>query len=142
MAGTIHGWVKDMLEKMQIAEGMPCNAQQLPEWGGWEMLSFEEALASFELKPYPPSVEDVTCILLKCRKEKNPTYTLRLNAYYMRKTGLEANRFVGNYLVPMLMEGGRICHAEHVFNRLVDGMSILGLLSSQVIFKVKRYKMP
>lgn len=85
----------------------------------WEMLSLEEALCSLEEgAPPTPSIENLSCILHKCRKEKNITYALRLHAY-MRASGLESNTSLGNELVPILVEVGCMCNAQQVFDTLI-----------------------
>ena len=107
-------WAKSTLHKMETAnKAMHSPIAQLPE------LSLVDAVASLERLPHPPSVENLTCILRKCRKHKNPASSLRLHAY-LRKTGLEVHHSLGNYLVPMLVEVGSLCDAQHVFDRLVD----------------------
>eukprot|EP00250_Pteridium_aquilinum_P031943 c44638_g1_i1 orf=224-709(+) len=62
-----------------------------------------------------PSLEELACILQKCRKEKD---ALRFHAY-LRKCGLEAHLLLGNYLVSLLVEVGKISSAEQVFSKLV-----------------------
>ena len=98
--------------RQEPPENGDCN-QQLPE------LSLVEALASLERMSHPPSVENLTCVLRKCRKVKDQAYALRLHAY-LRKTGLEAHKSIGNYLVPMLVEVGSLSDAQQVFDRLVN----------------------
>eukprot|EP00250_Pteridium_aquilinum_P021348 c25097_g11_i1 orf=2-610(-) len=82
----------------------------------WETLTVQEALVLLEQGP-PPSVEDFVYILQKCRKDKILENGVRLHTY-MRDHGLEAHRSLGNYLVPMLVDVGRINDAQEVFDRL------------------------
>lgn len=84
----------------------------------WEMPSTEEIPCSLEPADRLPSVDNLICILQKCRKRKNLAYAkcvhVRLCGY-----GLESHRVLGNYVVPMFVECESLLDAQQVFNRLV-----------------------
>eukprot|EP00250_Pteridium_aquilinum_P001717 c11922_g1_i1 orf=557-865(+) len=82
------------------------------------MLVLKEALPFSETRlPLHPSIEYLTCILLRCRKEQNFFFTSNVHAY-MRKWGLDSHGFLGNYLVLIFVEFGSIHNAQQVFDRL------------------------
>ena len=60
----------------------------------------------------------LTSTIQHCIKVKDTSYALHLYEY-MQKQGIESHRSLGNHLVSMLVEVGRICDASRVFDRLV-----------------------
>eukprot|EP00250_Pteridium_aquilinum_P006404 c16339_g1_i1 orf=310-1116(+) len=99
-------WHKSMLER-------PSNSDKF-----WKTLPLEQAIASLEEQMLPmPSVEDLACILQKCRKERKPTLALCFHAY-LHKNGFETHASLGNHLVSLLVEVGSMCHAQQVFDSL------------------------
>lgn len=89
------------------------------EIGNWiQMLSLEAVLTTLEdgLSPQV-SIDDLICITNRCRKELNATCSLRLLTYF-REWGLDAQRFLGNFLVPMLTKIKCMSEARKVFDKL------------------------
>lgn len=84
----------------------------------WETLKLKDALALLK-ENAEPSIESITLILQKCRKEKNSSFALQL-LVYIHNFGLEDHKVVGNYVVPMLVECGRMACALSMFHKLVD----------------------
>lgn len=63
-------------------------------------------------------IKDYAAILYKYGKEKNQEHASSLYAY-MHEQGLDTHRSLGSHLVSMLVDVGRICDAQQVFERLV-----------------------
>eukprot|EP00250_Pteridium_aquilinum_P015630 c22679_g18_i1 orf=1-591(-) len=86
----------------------------------WRLLTLDEAISSLENKLFPqPSFDDLVYILLKCRQERDRAHASRLHAY-VRSSGLENHRALGNYLIPMLVDVGNMHDAQQVFDILVN----------------------
>eukprot|EP00250_Pteridium_aquilinum_P018307 c24031_g5_i2 orf=344-967(+) len=87
--------------------------------GDWvQTLSLEAALATLEAGQLPqPSIDDLVCISIRCRKERNIPCALCLLAY-VHQWGVDAHGSLGNYLVPMLIEMECIPEARKVFDKL------------------------
>eukprot|EP00250_Pteridium_aquilinum_P018857 c24218_g22_i1 orf=333-1709(+) len=83
----------------------------------WETLTLKEAVALLE-KSAEPSIERITLISQKCRKEKNLSFAMQF-LVYIHNFGLEDHKVVGNYVVPMLVECGSIPYALSIFHKLV-----------------------
>lgn len=122
-----HPWIEEnpswVEGDLQWLAEWPCllkvNKNSSVDFVGWnQMLVLEEALNALEERTLPvPSIEELAAILLKCRKEKNQSCAVRLHAY-MRQSGLETHKVLGNHLVPLLAEVGNFVDAEQVFSKL------------------------
>ncbi|KAI5056119.1 hypothetical protein GOP47_0029640 [Adiantum capillus-veneris] len=85
----------------------------------WDELNVEKALLPLENSlNTQPSVQRITFLLLKCKKEKSYGHVLQLYAY-VRHHGLETHELLGNHLVLLLAEAEMMCDAQQVF----DGLS-------------------
>eukprot|EP00250_Pteridium_aquilinum_P005868 c15893_g1_i1 orf=778-1242(+) len=71
------------------------------------------------MPPLGPSVDELVCMLHKPSKERNLLYALRLHALVSER-GLETQTSIGNYLVSLFMNTGRMCYAQQVFDRLLS----------------------
>ena len=86
----------------------------------FQKLSLEESLASLRdgFITLPPSINELSFVLKRCRKRKEKSLTLSVYAYIC-ELGLERERSVGNYLVLMLAEStGCVHYSRQVFDRL------------------------
>eukprot|EP00250_Pteridium_aquilinum_P019063 c24275_g6_i1 orf=480-1427(+) len=82
-------------------------------------LSLENEPISLEDDSLPqPSIEELLCIVWKCKEAKSLVSALRLHAY-MYKIGLEAHRSLGNRLVSMFVTVGSMSYAQKIFDTLV-----------------------
>ena len=96
------------------------------------MLTIEKALSLLEQGLYL-SIDDIACILRKWRTDLIPSNAQRLHAL-LRKYGLETHRSLANYLVPMLVEIGRLHDARELFDQISyrNNYSYNSLLSGYV----------
>ena len=62
-------------------------------------------------------IDDILCILEKCRKEKDRVNALWMHLY-VHSYGMEGHSSLGNNLVSMLVEIGYIDNARQVFDKL------------------------
>eukprot|EP00250_Pteridium_aquilinum_P020328 c24785_g5_i1 orf=3-1175(-) len=67
-----------------------------------------------------PSIEHISCLLYKCRKQSERQCALRLHAH-MCQRGLEVHVSLGNYLVSILAEVRSMRVAQQIFDKLVHG---------------------
>ncbi|KAI5058796.1 hypothetical protein GOP47_0026966 [Adiantum capillus-veneris] len=104
------------LSHVQNGEKNYEHLEQRTREGTWKTLSVEERLHILE-QGVPLSTDELVQILQKCRKERAGKNGVRCYAY-LRKHGLETDIYLGNYLVPMLVDIGRIQDAQEVFDRL------------------------
>ncbi|KAH6557854.1 hypothetical protein KP509_1Z090000 [Ceratopteris richardii] len=64
-----------------------------------------------------PTIQDLVCLLQRCRKEKDGEIASRL-CTYLQKNGLERQPTLGNPLISFLVEVGSVHHAQEVFEGL------------------------
>eukprot|EP00250_Pteridium_aquilinum_P007948 c17548_g3_i1 orf=85-834(+) len=83
------------------------------------LLSSQETLRPFEDKTLSIySVEALSSLLHKCRRERNIPLAVRLHTY-MQNNDLENHALLGNNLVCMLADIGRMHDAQTIFDRQV-----------------------
>ncbi|KAI5070756.1 hypothetical protein GOP47_0015099 [Adiantum capillus-veneris] len=63
-----------------------------------------------------PSVEEILFTLQKCRKKRDLEQALYLHVYICN-LGLDEHRLIGNNLVSLMVDIGRTCDAQHLFDR-------------------------
>ncbi|KAI5080314.1 hypothetical protein GOP47_0005793 [Adiantum capillus-veneris] len=87
----------------------------------WELLNMDEALSLLEnnvLCEIFPSAEDLTCVVSKCKQDKNPSNVLRFYAYLQRR-GMEAHSLLGNDLISLLVDVGNVHDAKVVYDKIM-----------------------
>lgn len=67
----------------------------------------------------PLCKEDFVSILRKCKKDRNLAYT-KLIHKQIREAGLDADKAIGNHLVPALVKCGCLLDAQEAFSKLVQ----------------------
>eukprot|EP00250_Pteridium_aquilinum_P017441 c23625_g7_i1 orf=2-1012(-) len=86
----------------------------------WRMVRLAEALPLYENGLLPkPTVNDLVHIIQMCRHERDLKHAIQWHAY-VRKCGLDTHTLLGNDLVLMLAELGRMHDALQAFNGLLN----------------------
>ncbi|KAI5067673.1 hypothetical protein GOP47_0018201 [Adiantum capillus-veneris] len=65
------------------------------------------------------SVADMAHLLQKCGQQRDRMLALRLHCH-MRKNGLDIHRLLGNYLIPTLVDVGKLNDAREIFDRFAN----------------------
>ena len=77
-------------------------------------MSLEEVLVSLDWKK--SSVKDLASVCQKCRNQKSLVHAKSIYMH-VRSNGLSED--LGNYIVPMFVECGSLCDAQHAFDKLI-----------------------
>ena len=82
------------------------------------MITLDESILSFPGPNPIPSLDDLTALSQRCRKQRNLTHARHIHAHICSH-GLETHKDIGNYLVPMFVECGNPTMAEQVFHKII-----------------------
>eukprot|EP00250_Pteridium_aquilinum_P018841 c24218_g10_i1 orf=269-1045(+) len=95
---------------------LTCHSTQ--ERRSLQALGIGDSLAALEGASMPPSIDDCISLLQTCRKLKNSMHADHMHMHIYR-SGLECQKDLGNYLIPMFVECGKIRDAEKLFHRML-----------------------
>ncbi|KAH7276503.1 hypothetical protein KP509_39G009800 [Ceratopteris richardii] len=108
-------WAK---EPMPICRRVPTE-NQAGDFSLEETLKFlETRISKGPLSLSSPSIiKSISDILHSCRKVKNSSYIIRIYQC-MQETGLDSHQLLGNQLVPLLVDAGKVHNAQKVLDKL------------------------
>ena len=81
------------------------------------MMGLEESIDFLEKTHDLPSIKSLSVILQRCRERKESLYAKNVYAHIC-KYGLDDQKALGNFIVPMLVDCGNVLDAWRIFPKL------------------------